>query len=250
MKDAVRRLQEMVAGAIKAGERVRLTWAEILGQEPADDVRRRLNLESGMLCRIGKRLLKSALLLFFKTYNRLSVRGAEHLPHQGPYLVAPNHLSLADAPAVMAAVPWVVGSQMFFLGTTDYFGGPVTSKIAKALQVIPVDMDARLYGALQLSAYVLRKGKVLCVFPEGGRSRDGNLKEFKKGVGIIAKELNIPVVPVAIEGTYEMLATGMNFPRPAGISITFGRPIDPGDLDYEGIVKTLYGEVVKLQGKA
>ena len=107
-------------------------------------------------------------------------------------------------------------------------------------------MDTRLYGAMQLSAYVLRHNKVLCVFPEGGRSRDGNVKEFKKGVGIIAKELNIPIFPVAIKGTYEMLPPGKRFPRPARISVTIGKPVYPEGKEYDEIVKTLYNRVVEL----
>ena len=75
-------------------------------------------------------------------------------------------------------------------------------------------MDTRLQGALQLSAFVLRNRKVLCVFPEGTRSRDGGLKEFKKGVAIVARELNIPLIPVAIQGTYEVLPPGKAFPGP------------------------------------
>jgi long-chain acyl-CoA synthetase len=251
VKDAVLKIRELIAaGPVKAGERVRLTWAEILAQEPSDEVKQTLSLESGPLCRIGKYLLQAFLKVFFKVCNRLTVRGIGNLPQKGPYIIAPNHLSLADAPAVVASVPWSIGPQTFFLGATDYFGGPITSNIAKFIQVIPVDMDARLYGALQLSAYVLRKGKVLCVFPEGSRSRDGSIKEFKKGVGIIARELNIPVVPVAINGTYEMLATGKKFPRPAGVSVTFGEPIYPGDMDSDGIVKKLYEEVVRLLGES
>jgi long-chain acyl-CoA synthetase len=120
------------------------------------------------------------------------------------------------------------------------------SPLAWLLHVIPVDMEARLYNALQLSAYVLRRGKILLVFPEGGRSRDGGIKDFKKGVGIIAKELNIPIVPVAISGTYAMLPTGRWFPKPARISVTFGKPVHPGGKDYDEIVKALYGEVVGL----
>jgi long-chain acyl-CoA synthetase len=250
VKDAVLKLRDMIAsGTVKAGERVRLSWAEILGQEPSDEVKQTLSLESGPLCGIGKYFLQGVLKALFKVYGRLSVRGIGNLPRSGPYIIAPNHLSLVDAPLVVASIPWSIGSRTFFLGTTDYFGGPVTSKIAKFIQVIPVDMDARLYGALQLSAYVLRKGRVLGVFPEGGRARDGNIKEFKKGVGIIARELNIPIVPAAIAGTYEMLATGKRFPRPAKVTVTFGKPIHPGDMDYEGIVKKLYGDVVGLLGE-
>jgi long-chain acyl-CoA synthetase len=110
-------------------------------------------------------------------------------------------------------------------------------------------MDTKLYNALQLSAYVLRQGKVLCVFPEGSRSRDGKIKEFKKGVGIIAKELNVPLVPVAITGTFEMMRPGKLFPRPGKVTITFGKPLQPGDLSYEEITKKLYGEVVTLLGQ-
>jgi long-chain acyl-CoA synthetase len=109
-----------------------------------------------------------------------------------------------------------------------------------------VDMESRLYNALQLSAYVLRRGKILLVFPEGSRSRDGSIKEFKKGVGIISKELNIPIVPVAISGTYAMLPSGRLFPKPAKIRVSFGNPVHPADKDYDEIVKSLYGEVVKM----
>ena len=125
----------------------------------------------------------------------------------------------------------------------------MTSRIAKLIQVIPVDMDARLHNALQLSAYVLRQGKILCVFPEGTRARDGKLHEFKKGVGIIARELNVPIIPVAIRGTYEMLASGRSFPLPAKVTVTFGKPIFPGSSDYDGIVKNLYEEVSGLLGE-
>ncbi|OGW56011.1 MAG: hypothetical protein A2Z46_07780 [Nitrospirae bacterium RBG_19FT_COMBO_55_12] len=157
-------------------------------------------------------------------------------------------MSYADAPLVMSAIPWSIGSQTFFLGHAKYFGGPVTSRIAGVIHVIPVDMEARLTGALQLSAHVLRRGKILCVFPEGNRSRDGKIKEFKKGVGIIAKELNMPVIPVAIQGTFAMLPRDRSFPRPAKVSISFGKPIHPGTMDYDEIVKRLREEVVKMMG--
>ena len=247
VKDAVLKIKDLIAsGTIATGERVRLTWSEILSQEPSDEVKQTLKLESGIPGSAGRFGIKALLRGIFSACNRLTVRGLENLPAQGPYIIAPNHLSLADAPAVMAAITWAPGKQTFFLGAKEYFSGPVTSRLAKFFQVIPVDMEAKLYGALQLSAYVLRNGKILCVFPEGTRSRDGRIKEFKKGVGIVARELNVPIVPVAIRGTYEMLAPGMSFPRPAKVSVSFGKPVYPEDRDYDGIVKKLYEEVVKL----
>jgi long-chain acyl-CoA synthetase len=247
VKDAVRKIKELIAaGPIAAGHSVKMSWAEILGQEPPAELTGPLKLETGPICNAGRYLFSRSLRLLLLLLGRLSVRGLENLPAKGSFILAPNHLSLADAPAVMAAIPWPLAKRTFFLGTTDYFGGPITSKIADNINVIPVDMETRLYSAMQLSAYVLRRGRNLCVFPEGGRSRDGGIKEFKKGVGIIAKELNIPLVPVAIRGTYELLPPGRRLPRFTHVSVTFGKPISPGGKDYDQIVKELYQEVVKM----
>jgi long-chain acyl-CoA synthetase len=250
VKDTVLAMQEfLAAGPVKAGGgQAKLSWAEILRQEPSQDVTAALKIESGALCRAGRYLIRSGLKLILLFLGRMSASGVENLPAKGPFIIAPNHLSNADSALVMAALPWRTGVGTFFLGITKFFGGAVTSRVARLTQVIPVDMETKLYSALQLSAYVLRQGKVLCVFPEGGRSRDGNIKDFKKGVGIIAKELNVPVVPVAIRGTYEMLRPGQYFPRPARVSIAFGKPVHPGDRGYEEIVKDLYEKVVKMLG--
>lgn len=247
VRDVVQKIKDLLAaGPIAAEKNVKMSWSEILTQEPSTDLTSSLRFDPGPLLNVPRYILKLVLNLIFILYGRLSVQGRENLPATGPYILAPNHLSLADAPAVVSAISWHLASQTFFLGTTDYFGGPLTSKIAGDINVIPVDMDTRLYGAMQLSAYVLRHNKVLCVFPEGGRSRDGNIKEFKKGVGIIAKELNIPIIPVAIKGTYEMLPPGRRFPGPSRISVTFGKPVNPEGKDYDEIVKTLYQRVVEL----
>ena len=247
VRDVVVRMQELLAtGPVAARSQVRLSWAEILGQEPSDDAKALVRTDRNALCILGWRAARLFLNIFFRTYGRLTVRGAENLPLRGPYLVTPNHLSNADAFLLAAAMPSAVGSQAFYLGDTKFFGGPVSSTIAKYIQVIPVDMESKLYNALQLSAHVLRQGKVLCVFPEGSRSRDGNIKDFKKGVAIMAKELNIPMVPVAITGTFEMMRPGQLYPRPAKVSVTFGTPIVPGGQAYEEITKRLYGGVVGL----
>jgi long-chain acyl-CoA synthetase len=247
MRDVVVKIREMLdAGPARKGERVKLSWAEILGQEPSEEVRRFLMLDAGVLCTAGKHAIKTFLNVLYMLYGRMSVKGIENLPSMGPYIIAPNHVSYADAPAVMAAIPWGIGSHTFFLGHARYFGGPVTSRIARVIHVIPVDMETRLTGALQLSAHVLRQGKILCVFPEGSRSHDGNLKEFKKGIGIIAKELNVPVIPTAIRGTFEMLPPDKTFPRPAKVSVSFGKPVYPGTMDHDEIVKKLQAEVSKL----
>ncbi len=247
IRDVVLKIQELLGtGPARTGERVKLSWSEILGQEPSEETRRSLMLDAGALRTIGKYAIKIFFTVLYMLYGRMSAKGIENLPAKGPYMIAPNHVSYADAPLVWAALPWSIGSRTFFLGHAKYFGGPVMSRISKMIQVIPVDMETKLTGALQLSAHVLRRGKILCVFPEGARSSDGKIKEFKKGVGIIAKELEVPIIPAAIHGTFEMLPSDKSFPRPAAVRVSFGKPIYPGTMDYDEIIKRLREEVVKL----
>lgn len=250
VKDVITKAREHLAeGTGPAGASVRLSWAEILRQDPPEEMMRGIKLDSGPLCRSVRALLWLLLKLLFKTYGRMSCSGRGNLPEKGPYIIAPNHLSNADSPLVVSALPWRIARQVFFLGITRFFGGPVTSRIARLIQVIPVDMETKLHSALQLSAHVLRKGRILCIFPEGGRSRDGAIKEFKKGVGIIAKELNVSIVPAAVRGTYELLRPGRYIPRPVRTHVSFGKPLPPAGKDYDRIVKELSGEVVTLLGE-
>lgn len=247
VRDAVHKIKELLeAGPVETGGNVKMTWAEILAQEPPNDIASLLTVELGWACRAGRYLLRMLLKILLLALGRLSVKGVENLPEKGPYIIAPNHLSFADAPSVMAGMPWRIAQQAFFLGSTDYFGGPLTSRLAGFVHVIPVNMDARLYSAMQLSALVLRRGKILLVFPEGSRSRDGGIKEFKRGVAIIAKEMNVPLIPVAIEGTYEMLPPGKAMPKPAKITVTFGKPLLPDGREYDELTKMLLTEVVNL----
>ena len=103
----------------------------------------------------------------------------------------------------------------------------------------------------------LKNDKMVCIFPEGQRTIDGNIKEFKKGVGILAKELNIPLVPVLITGSYESWPRTKSFPRPHPIKITFGKPFGFDELkkeglklgakdEYEAIALGIREEVIKL----
>jgi 1-acyl-sn-glycerol-3-phosphate acyltransferase len=77
----------------------------------------------------------------------------------------------------------------------------------------------------------LRNGKSLLVFPEGGRSFDGDLIEFKKGVGILSLELNVPVIPAYIKGSFEALPRGARWPQFREIEVFFGKPVYPSDID-------------------
>jgi long-chain acyl-CoA synthetase len=112
-----------------------------------------------------------------------------------------------------------------------YFSSRFGKSFARLAHVIPIDTELHLNKALQLSSYVLRNKKSLLIFPEGGRSFDGELLEFKKGVGILSRELNIPVIPAYIKGTFQALPRGSAWPKYTRITVTFGNPLHPSDLD-------------------
>jgi long-chain acyl-CoA synthetase len=103
-----------------------------------------------------------SLLLF-----RLKVKGRKNLPHEYPYLICPNHLSFLDAFVLVSPFPYRIIKRIFFLGYADYFNRPLLSFLGRLIRVVPVDADRHLRQALRLGAEGLRRGYILCVFPEG-----------------------------------------------------------------------------------
>jgi long-chain acyl-CoA synthetase len=99
--------------------------------------------------------------------------------------------------------------------------------LARWLRVVVLDPDANLVPAMRAGAYGLRHGRVLILYPEGERSIDGTPRIFKKGVAILSIHLQVPIVPIAIEGFYESWPRGKSFQKFAPLKITFGDPIQP-----------------------
>ena len=99
-------------------------------------------------------------------------------------------------------------------------------QLARLINVVPIDPDLQLVRAMRAGAAGLHAGKILNIYPEGQRSFDGQLHEFKKGAAILATELNLPIVPVALDGTYRIWPRKSWRFRLAKVRITFGEPID------------------------
>src|SRR5262249_51906866 len=154
---------------------------------------------------------------------RLRWTGMENIPRSGPFLICPNHESFLDAPMLYTILPSRVIANIFSLGYSDYWQGRFSSRLAQLTNIVAIDPNVNLTRALQAGAVGLKRNKILLVFPEGTRSFDGHVAEFKKGAAILACELGVPVVPVGINGTHE------SWPRTGGfrfrpIDIAFGRP--------------------------
>jgi long-chain acyl-CoA synthetase len=206
-------------------------WEDIFSAEISEEEMRKIGLHRGRL----EWVLSAAGLLFLKmilrVFFRLETRGMENLPFP-PFIIAPNHCSNMDGFVAGASVPLPVFRNLYFQGFQTYFTGWwLPALFGRLAHAIPIDPETFLSRALQLSSYVLKKNRSLCIFPEGGRSIDGNLMEFKKGIGILAVEHNIPVVPALIEGTFEALPRGASWPKFRKVRFTAGRPLYPKEID-------------------
>ncbi|MEO7132823.1 MAG: 1-acyl-sn-glycerol-3-phosphate acyltransferase, partial [Vicinamibacterales bacterium] len=142
--------------------------------------------------------------LLRRAIARVAISGTDNLPASGAYIIAPNHQSYLDPFLMCNALPFAVFKRLFFVGAVEYFETPMTRRLARVVNLIPVDPDSNLVPAMKAGAFGLAHGKVLVLFPEGERSIDGTVKKFKKGAPILAQHLGVPIVPVAITGAYEL----------------------------------------------
>ncbi len=176
------------------------------------------------------------LKLFFRLYNRMEVKGLEHLPQQ-PFIIAPNHASYLDGFVLASALPIPVAVNTYFLGAEEYFRNPITSIFGKLAHVVPIDLQKKVKISMERTAWLLRVGKNVVIFPEGARTRDGRLLSFKKGFAILSQVLKVPVVPTALVGTYASMSIRDKLPKPKKIKVIFGKPIYPEGKSLEEIIE-------------
>ncbi|MBW6487973.1 1-acyl-sn-glycerol-3-phosphate acyltransferase [Sulfurimonas sp.] len=167
---------------------------------------------------------KTVLFPLFKLYFRLEVVGAENIPSY-PCIIAPSHQSMLDGFLIESILPYKVLKKSFFLAYKQVFGTTLLEPISKHGQSILIDANVDLKHTMQLCALPLREGNNLVIFPEGARTRDRKLLEFRPFFAMLSKTFNIPILPVVIDGSYEALQTGKIVPRPKKIRVTFLKPI-------------------------
>ena len=219
--DAV--LQSAASGAGGPGTRTAFAgWKAILAEEP--DPTEVLSLVrpqpiSAAFWYMVSRLIQVIALDRFD----LHVRGIEKLPKNGAFIISSNHQSYLDPLILASVLPPEVFDKVFAVGTSEIFGKGFMLRLARSLRVVVVDPDANLIPAMRAGAFGLRQGRPLILYPEGERSIDGTPRIFKKGAAILSIHMQVPIVPVAIEGFYEAWPRNKPFQRFTPLKIVFWR---------------------------
>ncbi len=174
-------------------------------------------------------LLRFVAFVMARFIYRFAVRGDENIPTEGAAILACNHVSFIDAVLLMAASPrpirFIMDSAIFRLPVIGWF-----FRLAKAIPIAPQKVDAQTYEqAFARAKQVLDDGDLLCIFPEGAISRDGQLAEFKGGVMRLLATNPVPVVPLALQNLW-----GSFFSRVDGKAMS--RPFRRGLFSRVGLV--------------
>ena len=192
---------------------------------PAADAQPLAAVGSGYFYWVTKVVLTPVLTIAF----RPRIEGVRHVPRRGPAILACNHVSYLDWLFLPLVVRW---RHISFLAKLEYFTRPgLRGRLQRFFFTntgqVPVDRSGSdaSSAALRTAARLLREGKLVGIFPEGSRSRDGRLNRGRTGLARIAAETGVPVVPCATVGAYELCPPGAKVPRPRKVAVRFGEPM-------------------------
>jgi long-chain acyl-CoA synthetase len=245
-------LQSAASGTSAPGTRTTFAgWKAILAEQPdATEVLPLVRPQriSAAFWYLVSRLMQVVALDRFD----LRVTGIEKLPRNGAFIISSNHQSYIDPLILASVLPPPVFDKVFAVGTSEIFGKGFMLRLARSLRVVVVDPDANLIPAMRAGAFGLRQGRPLILYPEGERSIDGTPKTFKKGAAILSIHMQVPIVPVAIEGFYDAWPRNKPFQKFAPLKIVFGDPIVPppeseaSEAAYEKLTAELRERVVEM----
>lgn len=173
---------------------------------------------------------------------RLSRRGQEHIPREGPVVLAANHASFLD-PVIMGVV---VPRRVVYVARSSLGRIPLIGLWMRAVGVIFIDRKAPSKDALVKAMQVLESGGVLGYFPEGTRTKNGELQAFQRGLLLLLKKSQAAVVPVGIRGSFSALPPGALLPRPRKCAVHFGAPRPAEEVRAAGGLEALHADVALL----
>jgi 1-acyl-sn-glycerol-3-phosphate acyltransferase len=199
----------------------------------------------------GRRLLyyfaRLPVWLFFGILYQTRFFDRNNMPSEGGVLVVSNHQSYYDPPLIAAGI---MQRQLNFLAKKQLFKFKPLAWLIDQLDAIPLDIDGIGFEGIKISLKRLRNGEAILIFPEGGRTWDGEIGEFKKGSLALAKQTKSTILPVAIDGCYQAWSRENKLPIPFGkIRVIYGKPIKYNEIkelneeELRELVKTKINEL-------
>lgn len=177
--------------------------------------------------------------------STLSIEGQENLPPAGaPFVAMFNHQSMIDIILAWMVLP--TGPRFVAKKVLMYV--PVVGLFMWVMGMVPIDRSNRhaAIAALRKAQDVIKQGRILAVFPEGTRTRDGRVRPFKKGVFVVAQKANAPIVPIAFEGCATLVPPTGWRPRPAALRVRIGAPIDPRGMSRDALMAKARSAIIDL----
>jgi 1-acyl-sn-glycerol-3-phosphate acyltransferase len=169
-----------------------------------------------------QRVAKLLIGWFIRLYCRMKVIGPEHIPREGPVILAANHRSMWDVPIHGVASPRPVT----FMAKKELFKNRFLGWAFRVLGGFPVRRDTSDIRAIETGLAVLEQGKLLCLYPEGKRSLSGEMLPFLRGTAWIALRTGAPIVPSGLKGTAKVPEPGTKKPLIGKrVTVRFGQPI-------------------------
>ena len=214
----------------------KMDWKEILSKDTEGELPK-----SNGIGKIIKFILKPAFLFFVKVKKE----GIENIEKNEPVIFAGNHQSFLDGFIVNQAVPNSVLDKTYYFADIKHFKKGYMKFMGENSNIIFVDINKNLVNSLQMLSKALRNGKNIVIFPEGTRTRDGKINNFKKFFAILSKELNIPIVPFVLDGAYEAYPPSSKYPKGGDVKVKFLEKIYPSDMSYEEITEKVYNTIKK-----
>lgn len=187
--------------------------------------------------RVGRLLTRLVWALMFRPRHE----GRDHVPASGGALLCANHQSFLDIPLVAHAT----GRHVCFVARESLARSRPLAWLMRRCGAVLVRRGAADRSAMREMVRHLELGDLVTIFPEGTRSPDGSLGEFRMGALLAARKAGVPIVPVGIRGTVEAWPRDLRLPRPRRVAVRFGRPVDA---NAEGALEDVRGQIADMIG--
>jgi 1-acyl-sn-glycerol-3-phosphate acyltransferase len=202
------------------------------GLKPKESLRS-LKRETGLVGTLTQGAWRLAVRTYLRGYHRLRVEGIHHLPAKAPFVMVANHTSHLDAITLAAALPWNLRQSAFPIAAGDVFFETPAVALFSAMMLNALPMWRKSCGPhamKQLRERLIGDPAIYILFPEGTRSRDGNMGRFKPGLGMLVAASEIPVVPCYLHGAFAACPPDRKLPIPLPLHLRIGPALRFSDL--------------------